>query len=149
MKVDAEIMRRRSMLSVTYREVGERRYLWHNKKQRSSASCNYDCIRRHYITAGSCGEIACEHEDSGPAWAFGKRIQQERGTARQASFGRVQCDQKKEVKVELELRLNMEDVANPAKEPLRSLQLTVLLTRRNTPSSKSTTSHTKEHTKHH
>jgi hypothetical protein len=44
--------------------------------------------------------------------------------------------------VELKLRINLEDVANPAREPLR---LAVLLTRRNTPSSKSTTWHEVTH----
>jgi hypothetical protein len=65
------------MLDVTSKEVGERRYLWHNKRQRYSTCCDYDCTRRHYITADSCGEVACEHEFSDTAWAFGKWIQQE------------------------------------------------------------------------
>jgi hypothetical protein len=48
-----------------------------------------------------------------------------RGTARQASFGGAQCGQEKEDKVELKPRINLEDVANPAKEPLHPLDLTV------------------------
>jgi hypothetical protein len=100
------------------------------------------------MTAGSCGEIACRHEDSDLAWGL-RQVIARRGTARYASSGRVQCDQEKEEKVELGLRLNMEDVANPAKEPLRSLQLGMFFARRTTPSSKPTTWRTKEHTNPH